>query len=146
METEQILSYFLNNWEKVKQLALSRGLSRGFYPLVLMEYGDHRLIDTSLQAVEAEFDQLITANITNPSIYTFMGLILKEDPDCFNEDGRSIVDVTYLDRERVSQLQCVRLKQGNLKRYEAISIPCAPLDCPSGELQKVYNELESLLG
>jgi uncharacterized protein YkuJ len=145
MEPVQILSYFLDKWENVKQLALSTGLSRGFYPLVLPEYGDHRLIDTSLQATGVKLDQLITANITNPSVHAFEGLILDEKMEHAEENGMNIVNVTYLKAGEIYKLQCIRKDQGNLKSYAAIGVPNAISDYSSDELQKVYNELESLL-
>lgn len=146
MKDQKILNYFAQAWEKVEHLSLERGLDFGFYPIALPEVDDFRLIDPSLPALKSRLG-CFKAQITNPSAPQFEGLILEEITKENLEGDISIVNITYLQKGEVYSTQCLQETDpmmDHLKRYFIISPP-RPANAPKKSLQKVYNELSSLL-
>lgn len=150
MDTNYILAYFREQWDEVERLAVREGVERAFYPIIIQETDDPRLIDPALPALDVEYVKLLRARITNPSAAAFEGLILEEKEREEIELSVRIVDVIYLKRDLVYSLQCVKegsdesKKELQLQRYIAVGLP-QPAIIPEEELQKAYNDLESLL-
>ena len=150
MNTEQILTYFRECWDKVEKLAVKEGLENAFYPIIIQERDDPRSINSTLPALSAEYAKLVRARITNPTASGFEGLILDEKTLTELEPNVEVVDVIYLKCNGVYSIQCVKecpdrsSERSPLHRYIAVGLQ-QPSAVTEDKLQKAYNDLESLL-
>ena len=146
MTTAKILTYFAEKWEKVKELAVDRGIESGFYPIVLPNSEDCRFTDQTLPALKSQL-ATIRARITNPPASQFEGILLCESITTEFEDDVDLVGIVYLKEGDVYSVQCLKENDPEsryLSRYFMVSIPTTTPP-PEDILQKAYKNLELLL-
>lgn len=143
-----MLDYFRDNWSRIEALVVERGLEKAFYPIILPEVDDARLVDARLPAIIGDYLRVARTRITNPAHNMFEGIVLKEEVQQELSPTTKIVDVTYLKKDKVYSLQCYRAEgqegEEHLRRYLAVDLP-AELSPPEKELTTVYQDLESRL-
>lgn len=156
MELTEILNYFEQNWDKIRDLAKAKGLEQGFYAITLPELSDQRYINPTLPALDTE-NYLGQAHIINPRLSDFIGILLSEENPTREHQTSDyfIANIIYLKKNELYYVQCTKeletiTEQQILSRYTFISL--TELQTPSElnlstqeALHKIYNELHPLL-